>query len=598
MRSPISKSFFSFWLVFALLLQSCGGGGSSSTPAVTPVNLSGTAAKGAAVAGATITVKDAAGVSKTATTGADGKYTIDVAGMTAPFLIKVNLPGGTALYSVGTQAGTVNIHPFTDLIIRTWYQVQGKTMDAAFGDPAGNPAPTATEVRVIAGVVKEIVQKWLVDNGIDPTNFDLITTSFDANHSGFDHVLDLSTVASGTVTITDGTTSQTTTLTPHTDTNGVSVSTTTTGPGGTSSSESSTIVPANAAQKAALSGVNTTLGQLAATVNSKGTNLADADLAGYFDTGYKNDGNRADVDTAFLADELRGKTINAFTIQKLLSYDDANKIVQVAAIASTPEAKLTPVASANLAEGGFVGGTFYKQQVDGSWKIYGNQRIAQADASVLMENRMVSTCPAATCATQELKRGVVAPAGTVTGVTVTGAPGNLTMTSSTSLTNTVHPTPTTMRDIHLDSFFDERTASPLPPVGSIYTFQVTPSVGSVQTYTDALQGRTTEVISITSPTGYAIADAKLNTPLTVNWTLPTTFPIFAVQLMGMVHASGGGICEIGVNQVLAPTATSAAITLPSTCNGQAIDTTLNPPEVQVDVLGIHGEETRVKHIFK
>ncbi|TAK09091.1 MAG: hypothetical protein EPO39_03120, partial [Candidatus Manganitrophaceae bacterium] len=151
MRRRITQSFLALFFLTALLLQSCGGGGgSSSNPGGNTSSLSGTAATGAAVANATITIKDAAGVSKSATTGTDGKYTIDVTGMTAPFLVKVDLPGGTALYSVGGAAGVVNIHPFTDLIISTWYEVQGNTVDAAFTDPANNPPPSSTEIQVIA----------------------------------------------------------------------------------------------------------------------------------------------------------------------------------------------------------------------------------------------------------------------------------------------------------------------------------------------------------------------------------------------------------------------------------------------------------------
>ena len=53
--------------------------------------LSGTAAAGAPIASATITVKDKYGALKTIETGTDGKYSVDVTGMTAPFLLKVHI---------------------------------------------------------------------------------------------------------------------------------------------------------------------------------------------------------------------------------------------------------------------------------------------------------------------------------------------------------------------------------------------------------------------------------------------------------------------------------------------------------------------------
>src|SRR5437016_4555279 len=87
--------------------------------------LSGVAATGHPIAAATVTLKDSAGTTKTATTDSAGKFTLDLAGVVAPFLLKVDLATGTSLYSVGSQVGVVNIHPLTDLIIELWYKVQG-----------------------------------------------------------------------------------------------------------------------------------------------------------------------------------------------------------------------------------------------------------------------------------------------------------------------------------------------------------------------------------------------------------------------------------------------------------------------------------------
>ena len=68
----------------ALLLSACGGGGGGSASTATPSTLiSGTAAAGSPIIGK-VTIKDSLGAQKTVDIAADGKYTVDVAGMTGP----------------------------------------------------------------------------------------------------------------------------------------------------------------------------------------------------------------------------------------------------------------------------------------------------------------------------------------------------------------------------------------------------------------------------------------------------------------------------------------------------------------------------------
>lgn len=68
-------------------LNGCGGGGGGGEAAPTPTptsTISGTAAVGAPLAGATVTVKDAQGTSRTGTTAANGSYSLDSSGLTPP----------------------------------------------------------------------------------------------------------------------------------------------------------------------------------------------------------------------------------------------------------------------------------------------------------------------------------------------------------------------------------------------------------------------------------------------------------------------------------------------------------------------------------
>lgn len=203
--------------LLSIVIASCGGGGGGGGTAVTQT-LSGTAAQGAAITNVIVTIKDKNGNTKTGTTGTtDGKYLIDVTGMAAPFLLRV--PAGTGyLYSVATASGTANIHPFTDLIIRNWYKVQVSNVETDFsGTSALAKVPTATEINTIEAVVRSILSTYLTNVGITTSNFNLLSSSFDANHTGFDKVLDntqvvVSTAGAVTVTATDPTTGITGTM--------------------------------------------------------------------------------------------------------------------------------------------------------------------------------------------------------------------------------------------------------------------------------------------------------------------------------------------------------------------------------------------------
>lgn len=109
-------------MLFAATLAACGGGDSdvptAAGPAVT-VKLTGLAATGAALAGATVTAKCTAGADTTVTTAADGSFKLTLgAAQVAPCLLRV--VGGNpsvTLYSHAAGAGRVNITPWTDLIV-------------------------------------------------------------------------------------------------------------------------------------------------------------------------------------------------------------------------------------------------------------------------------------------------------------------------------------------------------------------------------------------------------------------------------------------------------------------------------------------------
>lgn len=107
------------WMAVAALLALAGCGGSDGTPAETPappIAVSGTAATGAPMAGATVSLLCAGGGAPvTATTGVDGRYSMALpATCAAPYMLKAQL-GGVTLYAFAGRAGNINITPFTHL---------------------------------------------------------------------------------------------------------------------------------------------------------------------------------------------------------------------------------------------------------------------------------------------------------------------------------------------------------------------------------------------------------------------------------------------------------------------------------------------------
>ncbi|HIJ97202.1 MAG TPA: hypothetical protein HPP94_15990 [Desulfuromonadales bacterium] len=100
-----------------LMLTACGGGGSGSSSGTSVTTVSGTASEGALITGARVLLKDANGKSAAdATTSATGSYSIDVTGLSAPFLVAVTGNNGTYV-TLAQTAGTANINPITTTVV-------------------------------------------------------------------------------------------------------------------------------------------------------------------------------------------------------------------------------------------------------------------------------------------------------------------------------------------------------------------------------------------------------------------------------------------------------------------------------------------------
>lgn len=187
-------------------LSACGGGGGSGSNAVTSSvqTISGIAATGAPLANASITIKDAAGATITTTTDSSGNYSVPAAGLRAPLVViasgtssgtGVNLVTVISNVAAG-QSVTANVTPITNAIAGI---VVGK--DPATADPTSSDGTSITNNLSAA--------KTQITNSLMPLltaasvgSSDMLSTSFSADHTGMDKVLDnlaISMLPDGTV---------------------------------------------------------------------------------------------------------------------------------------------------------------------------------------------------------------------------------------------------------------------------------------------------------------------------------------------------------------------------------------------------------------
>jgi len=208
------------------ILAACSSGGGDDDGEVVATGakyhvVNGTAATGLPIANAAIQAKGVTGVRGTGTTGADGKFNISFSDVPGVALIKVERSNGPDLYSIFSSEGegqngqdiekTVNIHPFTDLIVRNWFAIQGLDIDTEFNSNAAIAMlPTASDIENIKQAIYQLIKLALLEYSL-PVDFDLIGTAFDANQLGFDGFLDSSLVViinnQFTISLTDPNTS-------------------------------------------------------------------------------------------------------------------------------------------------------------------------------------------------------------------------------------------------------------------------------------------------------------------------------------------------------------------------------------------------------
>lgn len=181
------------FILSALGLAGCGGGGSTATTSGTAITVSGTALAGAPLFG-NAWIKDANGKKKgPVAIDKNGNFAFtNMTGMQAPFILQADGTAGTNSYrlcSMATGGGTANINPMTNLAVAA---VTGKDPAAVFTDPTANNIKNSINDTAVAVAIAQI--KAMLKPILDAYNasaVDPLKGSIAATNAGLDGVFDV-----------------------------------------------------------------------------------------------------------------------------------------------------------------------------------------------------------------------------------------------------------------------------------------------------------------------------------------------------------------------------------------------------------------------
>lgn len=192
MKKSFVILFLSSAVTLGLVLTGCGSSSdSTSTSNPAPQTVSGIAASGVPVVAGTVSLKDssAPALVRTTTTAGDGSFSLDVSGLTPPFMLKAEWTANAItyqMYSFADGPGTANINPFSTAAVA----------GAATGtDPAAlytSPDPTVfqTIAANLPAVIDSLKTKLMPLFQLYGTAQNPVTDQFVADHTGLDAMFD------------------------------------------------------------------------------------------------------------------------------------------------------------------------------------------------------------------------------------------------------------------------------------------------------------------------------------------------------------------------------------------------------------------------
>jgi hypothetical protein len=394
----IKAILMTFSIAGALVLAGCGGGGGTAAfaPAASTALITGVAATGAPITpsmNGVVTIQDSASPAHTTTspTDANGGYSFtaaQLAGWSTPYLMEINYEVAGVKYNLHSAAtasdltsgsATINITPLTDLVIAN---LAGTIAANVFKNQASYASQlTSTALAAGASALAAQLQPILAAQGVS-SSVDLFRTSFSANGTGMDAVLDALKVTQDPVTNTATITSR---LDGSSITNTMGMTNTATLP-----------APATTVPVTDLQAITTGFSNFS-TEMTKAPAANDPALLAFFDqTNFLHDGKQLPAflqeittDPAVLGGVLSFRDISLDTVPSWVS--------SVPAGATAYKVHFTVLLSGypNSREGFIV----YKNS-SGNWILQGNQKVTRATVEALATNGPVYGNALATAATR------------------------------------------------------------------------------------------------------------------------------------------------------------------------------------------------------
>jgi hypothetical protein len=165
-------------LITAGLTACGGGGGGGAGTAASSITLQGVAATGAAISGGTVDVKCKNGTG-TATTNADGTYTVTVADGAQPCILRAVDPvTKVELFSIVESGGTTaNITPVTSLVVAN---TLGDSPSTAFASFNSTVHDKITSANISSAVTRVQAATAAIGSDADMTGVDIMKGSLTA----------------------------------------------------------------------------------------------------------------------------------------------------------------------------------------------------------------------------------------------------------------------------------------------------------------------------------------------------------------------------------------------------------------------------------
>ena len=345
------------FLMVSFLLAGCGGGGSTGTSAATDLStatasttgtdlLIGTVATGAPAMQAQVQIRDSRGRTVTTTTGNDGTYSANVAGMDPPLLICATWQN-RSMYGIAFGSGTANVTPYSHAVMAAWCECMQASLQSMFGSPSSSRLPSQASVRLAVRAMVRQMSMHMEAHGLGQ-DFDPLTTGFQANHAGFDAVLDETTALSDTAlqAVTANIRTNATLMGSH-DADGYALTLQAQVRHGATGALCNNVCTTrvctfgSGAIDNVANGVNALLESLAATINARGAALQASDLAALLPSDFLDQGQDGTTFAESLVAALGGSTVTAARVAGVESYDATTRTALLTVTFDTTERTYT-----------------------------------------------------------------------------------------------------------------------------------------------------------------------------------------------------------------------------------------------------------------